>query len=58
VIIELKDTVSGKRLVFSDNIFRSYLRQLSYYLVMNDIEKGIISVRYNVKELKWIKRDS
>jgi CRISPR/Cas system-associated exonuclease Cas4 (RecB family) len=58
VIIELKDTVSGKRLVFSDNIFRSYLRQLLYYLVMTGIEKGIISIRYNVKESRWIKRDS
>jgi len=57
MIIELKDTVSGKRLGFSDNIFRSYLRQLLYYLVMTGIEKGIISIRYNVKELKWIKND-
>jgi CRISPR/Cas system-associated exonuclease Cas4 (RecB family) len=58
VIVELKDTVSGKRLVFSDNIFRSYLRQLLYYLVMTGIEKGIISIRYNIKELKWMKGDS
>src|SRR6187200_3657373 len=55
MIIELKDTVSGKRLGFSDNIFRSYLRQLLYYLVMTGIEKGIISIRYNVKEIKSIK---
>jgi hypothetical protein len=51
VIVELKDTVSGKRLVFSDNIFRSYLRQLLYYLVMTGIEKDIISIRNNVKVL-------
>lgn len=57
-IIELKDTVSGKRLGFYEDTFRSYLRQLLYYLVMTNIEKGIISIRYNIKELKWIKSDS
>jgi hypothetical protein len=30
MIVELKDTVNGKRLGFSDDIFRSYLRQLLY----------------------------
>ena len=57
VIVELKDTVNGKRLDFYDNTFRSYLRQLLYYLVMTGIEKGILSIRYNVKELRWIKSD-
>jgi hypothetical protein len=57
-IVELKDTVGGKRLDFYDDTFRSYLRQLLYYLVMTNIEKGIISIRYNIKELKWIKSDS
>lgn len=58
VIIELKDTVSGRRLDFYDNIFRAYLRQLLYYMVMTNIEKGIISIRYNVRELRWIRSDS
>jgi hypothetical protein len=57
VIVELKDTVNGRRLNFYDSTFRAYLRQLLYYLVMTKIEKGIIS-RYNIKELKWIKSDS
>jgi hypothetical protein len=57
VIIELKDTVAGKRLDINDYIFRSYLRQLLYYLIMTGIEKGIISIRYNIKELRLIKRD-
>jgi hypothetical protein len=57
VIVELKDTINGKRLDFSDHTFRSYLRQLLYYLVITGIEKGIISIRYNIKELRWIKRD-
>ena len=57
-IVELKDTVAGKRLDFYDETFKSYLRQLLYYLVMTNIEKGIISIRYNIKELKWIKSDS
>jgi hypothetical protein len=58
VIVELKDTVSGRRLGFYDSTFRSYLRQLLYYMVMTDIEKGIISIRYNIKELRWVKSDS
>jgi hypothetical protein len=58
VIVELKDTVNGKRLDITDSTFRAYLRQLLYYLVMTGIEKGIISVRYNIKELRWIKSDS
>lgn len=57
-IVELKDTVAGKRLDFYDETFKSYLRQLLYYLVMTNIEKGIISIRYNIKELKWVKSDS
>ena len=57
VIIELKDTVAGKRLDINDYTFRSYLRQLLYYLIMTGIEKGIISIRYNIKELRLIKRD-
>ncbi|PWU78685.1 MAG: hypothetical protein DLM72_21260 [Candidatus Nitrosopolaris wilkensis] len=55
VIVELKDTVDGRRLDITDQKFRSYLRQLLYYLVMTDIEKGIISIRYNSRELRWIK---
>ncbi|MBA3751079.1 MAG: hypothetical protein H0X03_09365 [Nitrosopumilus sp.] len=57
-IIELKDTLNNKRLDIHDYQFRSYLRQLLYYLTITDIEKGIISIRYNNKELKWIKTDS
>src|SRR5712691_3049603 len=58
VIVELKDTVNGKRLDITDQKFRSYLRQLLYYLVMTGIEKGIISIRYNSRELRWTKSDS
>ncbi len=58
VIVELKDTVNGRRLDFYDGTFRSYLRQLLYYMVMTGIEKGIISIRYNIKELRWVKSDS
>lgn len=57
VIIELKDTVTGKRLDINDYTFRSYLRQLLYYLIMTGNEKGIISIRYNIRELRLIKKD-
>jgi hypothetical protein len=58
LVVELKDTVNGRRLDFSDTTFRSYLRQLLYYLTITGIEKGIISIRYNIKELKWLRRDA
>src|SRR5216117_144783 len=57
IIIELKDTVAGKRLDINDYTFRSYLRQLLYYLIMTGIEKGIISIRYNIREMRLIKKD-
>jgi hypothetical protein len=57
VIVELKDTVNGRRLDFYDSTFRSYLRQLLYYMVMAGMERGIISIRYNIKELRWVKSD-
>jgi hypothetical protein len=60
IIVELKDTVSGTRLDFyndSFSTFRSYVRQLLYYMIMTGIEKGILSIRYNIKELRWVKRD-
>ncbi len=57
VIIELKDTISGKRLDINDYTFHSYLRQLLYYLTMTGIEKGVLSIRYNIRELKLLKKD-
>jgi hypothetical protein len=58
LVVELKDTVNGKRLDFSNTTFRSYLRQLLYYLTITGIEKGIISIRYNIRELLWLRRDA
>jgi CRISPR/Cas system-associated exonuclease Cas4 (RecB family) len=58
IIVELKDTMNTQRLNVTDDKFKSYLRQLLYYLVITGIEKGIISIKYNIKELKWIKSDS
>jgi CRISPR/Cas system-associated exonuclease Cas4 (RecB family) len=57
VIIELKDTTSGKRLDINNYTFRSYLRQLLYYLIMTGIEKGVLSIRYNIRELRLLKKD-
>jgi hypothetical protein len=57
VIIELKDTQSNRRLDITDYGFRSYLRQLLYYMTITGIEKGIISIRYSNREMRWIKSD-
>src|SRR5215208_380764 len=58
IMVEIKDTMNTQRLTVTDDKFKSYLRQLLYYLVITGIEKGIISIKYNIKELKWIKSDS
>jgi CRISPR/Cas system-associated exonuclease Cas4 (RecB family) len=58
IVIELKDTASFERFDFNSYIFRSYLRQLLYYLVMANVENGVLCIRYNVKELRWVKRDA
>jgi hypothetical protein len=39
MLIEKKDTSSGKRLMLSDSQFRGYLVQLLYYLVLAQKEK-------------------
>jgi hypothetical protein len=57
-IVELKDTLNSSRLNLSDEKFRSYLRQLLYYLVITGVERGVISIRYNTKEMRWIKSSS
>lgn len=56
-IVELKDTLSGKRLDITDSKFISYLRQLLYYLVITGIENGVISIRYSNKEFGWVGSD-
>jgi len=56
VIYELKDTTSLNRLDFNDHQFRSYLRQLLYYMVMTNKDRGIISIKYNAPELKFQRR--
>lgn len=57
-IVELKDTLNFRRLNITDEKFRSYLRQLLYYLVITELEHGIISISYSTKELRWMKSDS
>lgn len=55
-IYELKDTTSLDRLSFDDHQFRSYLRQLLYYMIMTKREKGIISIKYNTPQLIFQRR--
>jgi CRISPR/Cas system-associated exonuclease Cas4 (RecB family) len=59
VAIELKDSASFIRLGPNDDLFRQYLKQLLAYMCMSDyIENGILSIRYNVRPMEWLKRDS
>jgi hypothetical protein len=48
VIFELKSSKTIKPLILSDDKVKKYIRQLAYYMVMMDIEKGRILVRYHL----------
>jgi CRISPR/Cas system-associated exonuclease Cas4 (RecB family) len=58
MLIEIKDTTSGKRLTLADSQFRGYLIQLLYYLVLAQKEKGIIVINYSMMELIWDHKDT
>ncbi|WP_148687032.1 hypothetical protein [Candidatus Nitrosocosmicus hydrocola] len=59
IIVEFKDTKSLERLTPNSSRFRSYLRQLLYYLVISNYDTGILCIRYsNNRNLIWIKSDS
>jgi hypothetical protein len=57
-MINLSLHTEGNRLTLDDTTFQGYLLQLLYYLVMTQIEKGILAIRYEVKDLQWVGRDS
>jgi len=59
IIVEFKDTKSFERLKPDNRGFKSYLRQLLYYLVISGYDTGILWIRYaNNQKMIWIKRDS
>ncbi|TVP40735.1 hypothetical protein NARC_60122 [Candidatus Nitrosocosmicus arcticus] len=59
IIVEFKDTKSFERLTPDNKRFKSYLRQLLYYLVISGYDTGILCIRYsNNRRLVWIKRDT
>ena len=59
IIVEFKDTKSFERLKPDNKRFKSYLRQLLYYLVISGYDTGILCIRYaNNRIMVWIKRDS
>ncbi|MDR4489290.1 MAG: hypothetical protein R2685_00075 [Candidatus Nitrosocosmicus sp.] len=57
VIVELKDTQSTRSLDITDQRFKSYLRQLLYYMTIMSMEKGIILIRNSNRDIRWIKSD-
>lgn len=48
VIYELKATNKNQPLILSDDVLKSYINQIVYYMVLLDMEKGKIIVRYNL----------
>ena len=59
IIVKFKDTKSFERLKPDSKRFKSYLRQLSYYLVISKYDTGILCIRHaNNRRMVWIKRDS
>jgi len=58
-IVEFKDTMSSEKLKPDSKRFKSYLRQILYYLVISGYDTGILHIRSaNYKSMVWIKRDS
>lgn len=51
LILKLKNT-AGNRLTLDDSTFQGYVLQLLYYMVMTKFEKGILSIRYEIKDLE------
>jgi hypothetical protein len=59
MLIEKKDTSSGKRLMLSDSQFRGYLVQLLYYLVLAQKEKkGHLVINYSMRDQIWDHKDA
>lgn len=48
VVFELKATNKINPLILSDEVLKSYIRQIVYYMVLMDLQKGKILVRYNL----------
>jgi hypothetical protein len=58
LIVEIKDSATlAKRLGPDDFVFKGYLNQLLYYLVLTEIENGILCIKYFTPELIWYHRD-
>lgn len=47
-VFELKSTNKIKPLILSDDTVKNYIRQVTYYMILMNIEKGRILVRYNL----------
>ena len=47
-VFELKSVNKFKPLILSDDSVKGYIRQIVYYMILMDIEKGRIVVKYNM----------
>lgn len=58
LVVELKDNATlARRLEPDDFVFKGYLNQLLYYLVLAEIENGILCIKYSTSELIWYQRN-
>lgn len=46
ILFELKSTSKTKPFILSDDTIKVYIRQITYYMILNDMEKGRIFARY------------
>lgn len=57
IIVELKNNATGRIITPGTDDFKHYLRQILYYLVLSDdIEKGILSIKREIKTLQYYQR--
>lgn len=57
LVVELKSTSSLKRYVPTDSEFKNYLLQIVSYMIMSDIEHGLLAIRYENRPMVWVSKD-
>jgi hypothetical protein len=58
-VFELKSTNVIKDLDLESSNLKSYIRQITYYMLLTGIEKGRIIIKYGLPfEMQWIRKDA
>jgi hypothetical protein len=56
-VVEMKSTNSMSHYDIDDDTFKNYLRQIFYYLILTDLEKAYLIIKYEQHEMRFFKKD-